>query len=346
MTLSLLLSQKFFNVNLNVDLFTSVASNQNSYLMTTNKFHIHFTLLFFFSSPRSTSKHILQIWYHIPPTFHMQSPTLINLYPTLYPLPYPLPPPSTLYPHPLPLPSTPTLYPHPLPLPSTPTLYPYPLPPPSTLPSTPTLYPHPLPLPSTPTLYPYPLPPPSTLPSTPTLYPHPLPLPSTPTLYPYPLPPPSTLPSTTTLYPTLYPHPLPYPLPPPSIHKKHLNFSHRYRKLNLFMAETEYFNIPQTVDFSYFDTPFGRFGAIVCFDILFEDPTMGLIHRYNVDNILFPTAWMNVLPYFSANGFHQSFAYGMGVNVLAANLHIPNGRFLGSGIYSPGRQLGYINKPK
>ncbi|KAF3831933.1 hypothetical protein GH733_000745, partial [Mirounga leonina] len=84
-----------------------------------------------------------------------------------------------------------------------------------------------------------------------------------------------------------------------------------------------------------FDTIFGRFGIFTCFDILFYDPAVTLVKDFHVDTIVFPTAWMNVLPHLSAIQFHSAWAMGMGVNFLASNIHHPSKRMTGSGIYAP-----------
>ena len=115
----------------------------------------------------------------------------------------------------------------------------------------------------------------------------------------------------------------------------------RYHKQNLFFEAR--FDTPTTTDFSFFDTPFGRFGTFICFDLLFRAPPIPLVEQYQIDHVVFPTAWMNVLPYFSAVSFHQSFAVGHGVNFIAANLHDPGNRFSGSGIYSPITTVQYRN---
>jgi pantetheine hydrolase len=114
----------------------------------------------------------------------------------------------------------------------------------------------------------------------------------------------------------------------------------RYRKYNLFLSEPPY-NQPSTVDYSYFDTPYGRFGAIVCFDIIFREPSVSLIENFNISHVLFPTAWMNQLPYYSAVTFHQAFAIGLGVNLLASNLHFIPFNMLGSGIYGSDQTYAY-----
>lgn len=115
----------------------------------------------------------------------------------------------------------------------------------------------------------------------------------------------------------------------------------RYRKYNLFLGEPAY-NKPNSVDFTYFDTPYGRFGAIVCFDIIFDQPAVELVEKYNVTHVLFPTAWMNQLPYYSAVTFHQAFAVGMRVNLFAANRHYPEYLFCGSGIYGSNQTYAYV----
>ena len=115
----------------------------------------------------------------------------------------------------------------------------------------------------------------------------------------------------------------------------------RYHKKNLFFESQ--FDTPNTVDYSYFDTPFGRFGTFTCFDVLFEEPAVKLIEQYGIDHVAFTTAWMNVLPYFSAVPFHQSFAIGQGVNFLSANIHYPASRFSGSGIYAGNGTVTFYN---
>ncbi|XP_027794288.2 pantetheinase isoform X1 [Marmota flaviventris] len=108
----------------------------------------------------------------------------------------------------------------------------------------------------------------------------------------------------------------------------------RYHKQNLFMGEDQ-FNAPKEPEMVTFNTTFGKFGIFTCFDILFHDPAVALVKDLHVDTILFPTAWMNVLPHLSAVEFHSAWAMGMGVNFLASNLHNPSNRMTGSGIYAP-----------
>ncbi|XP_071109285.1 pantetheinase-like [Haliotis cracherodii] len=116
----------------------------------------------------------------------------------------------------------------------------------------------------------------------------------------------------------------------------------RYHKKHLFF---EYqFDEPTEAENVVFETPFGRFGVFTCFDIMFEKPAISLIEDLSVGNIVFPTAWIDALPLLAAVQFHSAFAMGMGVNVLAANIHRPGYRFHGSGIYTPdGAAVYYYN---
>lgn len=107
----------------------------------------------------------------------------------------------------------------------------------------------------------------------------------------------------------------------------------KYHKINLFF---EYmFDYPPVHDIISFETPFGKFGVMICFDILFKNPSIALVNDLQVGNIVFPTAWMDALPILSANQFHSAFAAGLDINFLAANIKLPEKRFHGSGIYGP-----------
>ncbi|XP_020387912.2 biotinidase-like [Rhincodon typus] len=108
----------------------------------------------------------------------------------------------------------------------------------------------------------------------------------------------------------------------------------KYQKWNLFFEVA--YDTPKTVQHVIFNTPFaGRFGIFTCFDILFYEPAVSLIENYGVKQIIFPTAWMNLLPLLSAIEFHQAFATAFGINLFAANQHHPEYNMTGSGIYTP-----------
>ncbi|XP_070273821.1 pantetheine hydrolase VNN2 isoform X2 [Myotis yumanensis] len=107
----------------------------------------------------------------------------------------------------------------------------------------------------------------------------------------------------------------------------------RYHKYHLY-SEPQ-FDAPEKPELVTFDTTFGRFGIFTCFDILFHDPAVALVKDFHVDTILYPTAWMNVLPLLTAIEFHSAWAMGMRVNLLAANIHHVQQNMTGSGIYAP-----------
>ena len=53
------------------------------------------------------------------------------------------------------------------------------------------------------------------------------------------------------------------------------NLVSRYHKQTLYYEE--YYDTPAEVEHSTFQTPFGKFGSMVCFDVLFEEPAIGLV---------------------------------------------------------------------
>ncbi|XP_076472318.1 LOW QUALITY PROTEIN: pantetheinase-like [Babylonia areolata] len=115
----------------------------------------------------------------------------------------------------------------------------------------------------------------------------------------------------------------------------------RYHKQNLFYEKQ--FDTPVTPELSTFDTPFGRWGMFTCFDILFHEPAVTLVTTLGVANIAFPTAWMDALPLLASVQFHSAFARGLGVNFLAANIHLPQARFQGSGVYTPKGMAAFVH---
>ncbi|XP_065841167.1 pantetheinase-like [Oscarella lobularis] len=110
-------------------------------------------------------------------------------------------------------------------------------------------------------------------------------------------------------------------------HKKHLFFEYEYTE-------------PESASLAVFTTSFGvKFGLFTCFDMLFQKPAQELVRRLGIKNIAFPTAWINSFPYLASVAVQQAWSRAMGVNVLAANLHIPTYNFTGSGIYSSGKVI-------
>ncbi|GFS94308.1 vascular non-inflammatory molecule 3 [Nephila pilipes] len=106
------------------------------------------------------------------------------------------------------------------------------------------------------------------------------------------------------------------------------NIVARYYKMH------PYFEVVDTLDnFITFETDFGKFGMIVCFDSVFEE-SVRLVKEYGIDTLLFPTYWFDDIVPFNAVEFQQSWAIANDVNFIAANTQFPATGSLGSGIYS------------
>ncbi|XP_029975953.1 biotinidase [Salarias fasciatus] len=107
----------------------------------------------------------------------------------------------------------------------------------------------------------------------------------------------------------------------------------RYHKNNLYFEDA--FDTPPQTEVITFDTPFaGTFGLIICFDILFHDPTITLVER-GVRQLIFPAAWMNQLPLLDLIQFQRAFSLGHNVTLLGVNIRSDPLIMTGSGIYTP-----------
>lgn len=107
----------------------------------------------------------------------------------------------------------------------------------------------------------------------------------------------------------------------------------RYHKNNPYFENA--FDKPPQPEIITFDTPFaGRFGVLICFDLLFQEPTITLLDR-GVRQLVYPTAWMNQLPLLAAVQFQRAFSLGANITILAANIRSDPLGMTGSGIFSP-----------
>jgi predicted amidohydrolase len=106
----------------------------------------------------------------------------------------------------------------------------------------------------------------------------------------------------------------------------------KYRKYHLFSEPI--MNHPPKPEVITFDSEFGRFGLIVCFDLMFRQPLADLIREQNIDHLLFSTDWFDELPLLTGLAFHAGTAHRSHVNMLSANLrNLAKGTF-GSAIFS------------
>uniref|UniRef100_A0A336MY47 CSON006165 protein n=1 Tax=Culicoides sonorensis TaxID=179676 RepID=A0A336MY47_CULSO len=106
----------------------------------------------------------------------------------------------------------------------------------------------------------------------------------------------------------------------------------KYRKFNLY-GEKEVIHplYPEAVTF---ETDFGvTFGHIICFDILFSEPTMDLVLKKGITDLIFPSMWFSKAPFLTASQIQQSFAYANDINLLAAGASDPIIGSTGTGIY-------------
>ncbi|XP_065345214.1 pantetheinase-like [Cloeon dipterum] len=109
----------------------------------------------------------------------------------------------------------------------------------------------------------------------------------------------------------------------------------RYRKFHLFgEIALNHTDIP---DITTFITDFGvTFGVITCFDLMFRSPTVDLVRKFNVDAVVFPTAWFSELPFLTASQAQAAWAAGMKVSLLASGINNPKDGSTGTGVYQPG----------
>nr|AXB88455.1 symplectin/biotinidase-like protein 1 [Chiroteuthis calyx] len=112
-----------------------------------------------------------------------------------------------------------------------------------------------------------------------------------------------------------------------------------YKKRNLYIDLP--FDPAPEPEYVTFDTPFGRFGTVICFDILFKEPTSVLLEKYKIRNLLYPTAMKNLKPFVNII-FESAVARAHSFNFLAANLHVVKRSMYGSGLYSPEGARAYV----
>lgn len=123
----------------------------------------------------------------------------------------------------------------------------------------------------------------------------------------------------------------------------------KYHKMQLYYEF--HYNIPSDCanhgdPVVYYDSPFGRLGFLICYDLLFQSPGIDLVEKYAVDTIIYSTYWFNYMPFVSAVQMQQAFAIAHRVNFLAADVQTGEGPNFGAGIYAASRgALAYSNTP-
>lgn len=106
----------------------------------------------------------------------------------------------------------------------------------------------------------------------------------------------------------------------------------RYHKYHL-IDEPDH-DVPPAPEISFFDTDFGvRFGTFVCFDILFDKPSVDLIRLHGITDVVYPIAWGSGVPFHTATQVHSGWAHALDVTMLAAGLNDIDYGSTGSGLY-------------
>lgn len=106
----------------------------------------------------------------------------------------------------------------------------------------------------------------------------------------------------------------------------------RYHKRNMY-DETPLFDPSPSVEHSIFETPFGTFGTVVCFDILNYYPTQVLLEEEGIRNLIVTSAWNVFYPFVLPLQMYSGLAKRNNVNVIASNIRSKKYVMAGSGIF-------------
>jgi pantetheine hydrolase len=115
----------------------------------------------------------------------------------------------------------------------------------------------------------------------------------------------------------------------------------KYRKTNLYYEQQ--FN-PGDGKPIYFDTEFGRFGFLICFDIMFLTPVTELVYKHKVTNLLFSSWWVNFPPLLNGLQVQQGYSQLYNVNFLGSNSGM-SFRTSGSGLHTNGATVASFVSP-
>lgn len=116
-----------------------------------------------------------------------------------------------------------------------------------------------------------------------------------------------------------------------------------YRKSHLYFEPA--FDQPRVPDVVWFDTDFGeRFGLLVCFDIMFAQPSSALLLQHGVAAFVYSTWWVDEAPLINAVQTQAAFADAFNVTLLAAGIG-HNMYSSGSGVYAGAATLASTYNP-
>ncbi|KAK7867356.1 hypothetical protein R5R35_008904 [Gryllus longicercus] len=114
----------------------------------------------------------------------------------------------------------------------------------------------------------------------------------------------------------------------------------RYRKTHLYVEHG--FNSGREGQRPVFDSDFGvRFATFICFDIMFEDPTLRAVREMGATDVLHNSAWFSGPPFFTAIQLQGNWAHATNVTLLSSGLTGPAAaRRLRRLLGRPGRHAG------
>ena len=99
-----------------------------------------------------------------------------------------------------------------------------------------------------------------------------------------------------------------------------------YHKYNLWTTELPVYDIDQAPAVVTIDTTLGRLGLAICEDLLWYSPVVEAAEQEEIDTLLFPLAWWDMFPHQLAHSNEDAWARGLQINILAANVHVPEVR--------------------
>ena len=117
----------------------------------------------------------------------------------------------------------------------------------------------------------------------------------------------------------------------------------KYHKSHLYYEPQ--FDAPTTPDHVWFESDFGvRFGLVICFDLMFEQPQLGLYAREGIRDFLWSSWWVNEPPLITGTQVELARSMSLPSNFLASGIGL-SWYNSGSGIYSYGTPLQHFYNP-
>ncbi|KAL3842247.1 hypothetical protein ACJMK2_020283 [Sinanodonta woodiana] len=120
------------------------------------------------------------------------------------------------------------------------------------------------------------------------------------------------------------------------IYDKNGTFVARYHKRNLW-DESPLFDGAPEPELTAFDTPYGKFGTVVCADMLFQSPTQDLIRQKKVKNLFVTAAWNVYFPYVIPTQMFAGLSKLSEINLIVSNARSKENKIASSGIFSANR---------